>query len=96
MWVLRQNPYGNIAARHRDHLVSQKRHVFFRSQGYIVKLELENYALSGAVLKTLPHIFILIHFLLNYTEHFLGALTSTTISLKLPTLKKEHHPVHPG
>ena len=66
----------------------QKRHAFFTSQVDTVKLELENYSLSGAFLKTLPHIFILIHFLLNYTEHFLGALASTTIGLRLPTLKK--------
>jgi hypothetical protein len=75
--------------------VSQKGHAFFTSQGDIVKLELENYSLSGAFLETLPHIFVLIYFLLNYTEHFLGALDSTTIGLKLSTLKKEHHPVHP-
>ena len=65
--------------------MSQKMLAFFTSQGDIVKLELENYSVSGAFLETLPHIFILIHFLLNYTEHFLGALASTTIGLRLPT-----------
>ena len=88
MWVFPQNPYGNSAACHQDHLVSQKRHAFFTSQGDIGKLELENYSLSGAFLETLPHIFFLIHFLLNYTEHFFGALPSTTVGQRMLTLNK--------
>ena len=69
--VLPQNPYGNTPAFHQDHLVSQKMLAFFTSQGDIVKLGLENCLLSGAFLKTLPHIFLLFHFLLKSTEHFL-------------------------
>ena len=46
-------------------------HAFFKSQGDIMKLGLESSSLPGAFLETLPPIFILLHFHLNYTEHIL-------------------------
>ena len=49
-------------------------HVLFTNQGDIMKLGLESSALSGAFLETLPLIFILFHFHLNYTEHVLELL----------------------
>ena len=69
-------------------------HVFFTSQGDILKLGLKSSSLSGAFLKTLPPIFILFHFHLNYTEHTL-ALASTKPELRLPNYSRTNH-VHPG
>ena len=39
-----------------------------------MKLGLENFSLFGAFQETLPPIFILFHFHLNYTEHILKIL----------------------
>ena len=50
-------------------------HVFFASQGDIMKLGLEGSSLYEAFLETLPPIFILFHFLLNYTEHIFKLLS---------------------
>ena len=49
-------------------------HVFFTSQGDIMKLGLDSSSLSGAFLETLPPISVLFHFYLNYTEHILELL----------------------
>ena len=49
-------------------------HVFFTSQGDIIKLRQESSSLSEAFLKTLLPIFILYHFHLNYTEPILELL----------------------
>ena len=49
-------------------------HVFFTSQGDIMKLGLESSSLFEELLETLPPIFILSYFHLNYTEHILELL----------------------
>ena len=50
-------------------------HVFFRSQGDIMELGLESSSLFETFLETLPLIFILFHFHLNYIEHILELLS---------------------
>ena len=64
-------PPPHSSDSHQDHLVSQNSQAAITCQGDIVKLGLEGSSLSGAVIKTLPPIFILFHFFLNYTEHLL-------------------------
>ena len=49
-------------------------HVYFTSQGDIMKLGQEGSSLSEAFLKTLPSILIALHFHLNYVEHILELL----------------------
>ena len=49
-----------------------------------MKLGLESFSLSGAFLETLPCIFILFHFYLNFTEHILELL----LQLKLEKTAK--------
>ena len=49
-------------------------HVFFTSQGDIMKLGLLSSSLFETFLETLPPIFILFQFHLNYIEHILELL----------------------
>ena len=69
-------------------------HVFFTSQGDIMALGLEISLLSGAFLETLPPIFILVHFHLNYTEHIFELFLTIT-GLRMPNYSRTN-PVRPG
>ena len=64
-------PPHHSSDSHQDHLVSLNSQAVITCQGYIAKLGLEGSSLPGAVLETLPPVFILFHFFLNYTEHLL-------------------------
>ena len=64
-------PPPHSSNSHQDHLFSQNSQAVITCQGDIVKHGLKGSSLSEAVIKTLPPIFILFHFFLNYTDIFL-------------------------
>ena len=69
-------------------------HVFFASQGDITKLGLESSSLFETFPETVPPIFILFHFHLNYIEHILELLFQLKLDSDCQTTQKKS--VHPG
>ena len=66
-------------------------HIFFTSQGDITNFELESSSLFGILLETLPHIFILFHFHLNYIEHILKLLFQLKLDKDCQTMQKKRN-----
>ena len=70
-WVIPKKSSGHSVDIHQHHLVSLNSEAVITCQGDTVELGLEGCHCLEQSWITIPPIYILYHFLLNYTEHLL-------------------------